>query len=136
MSLGDGLDATQSDITPAIPTMKAAVTAVEQTDFAKDVKQEIDKFSEGIPALFRALNEVKKLHPFIAGELSRWHTRCEVTGKLVVVLAFETVYTLEQKRRDNDKKVIALYIEMKDMMRVLLLSVIPRSTAAYSHLTA
>ena len=116
--------------------MKAAVMAVEQTDFAKDVKQEIDKFSEGIPALFRALNEVKKLHPFIAGELSRWHTRCEVTGKLVVVLAFETVYTLEQKRRDNDKKVIALYIEMKDMMRVLLLSVIPRSTAAYSHLTA
>ena len=51
--------------------MKAAVIAVEQTDFAKDVKQEIDKFSEGIPALFKALNEVKKLHPFIAGEFSR-----------------------------------------------------------------
>ena len=59
-----------------------------------------------------------------------------MTGKSVVVLAFETVYTLEQKRRDNDKKVIALYIEMKDMMRVLLLSVIPSSTAAYLHLTA
>ena len=48
-----------------------------------------------------------------------------MTGKLVVVLAFETVYTLEQKRRENDKKVIALYVGMEDMMRVLLLSVLP-----------
>jgi hypothetical protein len=35
------------------------------------------------------------------------------------------VYTLEQKRRDNEKKVKALYVAMKDMMRVLLLSVLP-----------
>jgi hypothetical protein len=38
-------------------------------------------------------------------------------------LAFKVVYTLEQKRRDNDRKVTALYVEMKDMMGVLLLSV-------------
>ena len=59
-----------------------------------------------------------------------------MTENTVVVLAFKTVYTLEMRRRDNDKKVIALYIEMKDMMRVLLLSVIPSSAAAYLHLTA
>ena len=53
------------------------------------------------------------------------YTRCEVTGKLVVVLAFETVYTLEQKRRESDKRVIALYVGMKDVMRVLLLFVLP-----------
>jgi hypothetical protein len=47
-----------------------------------------------------------------------------VTGKLGVVLAFETVYTLEQKRREKYKKVNALYVGMKDMMRVLLLSVL------------
>ena len=41
--------------------------------------------------------------------------------RIVVVLAFKTVYTLEQKRRDNEKKVVALYVEMKDMMSVLLL---------------
>jgi hypothetical protein len=41
--------------------------------------------------------------------------------KIVVVLAFKTVYTLEQKRRDNEKKIVALYVEMKDMMGVLLL---------------
>ena len=40
--------------------------------------------------------------------------------EIVVVLAFKAVYTLEQGRRDNEKKIIALYAEMKDMMRVLL----------------
>jgi hypothetical protein len=38
-------------------------------------------------------------------------------------LAFKTVYNLELKRRDNEKKIIALYVEMKDMMGVLLLCV-------------
>ena len=45
----------------------------------------------------------------------------EVTENIVVVLAFKTVYTLEMRRRDNDKKIVALYAEMKDMMGVLLL---------------
>jgi hypothetical protein len=50
---------------------------------------------------------------------------CEVTGKIVAVLAFKTVYTLEQKRRDNDKKIISLYVGMKDMMGALLMYVFP-----------
>jgi hypothetical protein len=50
---------------------------------------------------------------------------CEVTGNVVVVLAFKTVYTLEQKRRENDKKIISLYVGMKDMMGALLLCVFP-----------
>jgi hypothetical protein len=48
-----------------------------------------------------------------------------VTGKVVVVLAFKIVYTLEQKRRGNDKKIISLYVGMKDMMGALLLYVSP-----------
>jgi hypothetical protein len=44
----------------------------------------------------------------------------EVTENIGAVLVFKTVYTLELKRRDNDKKIIALYVEMKDMMGVLL----------------
>jgi hypothetical protein len=48
----------------------------------------------------------------------------EMIGKLVAVLAFKTIYTLEMKRRDNDKKIIALHAEIKDMMNVLLLCVI------------
>ena len=43
--------------------------------------------------------------------------------EIVVVMAFKAVYTLEQKRRDNEKKIITLYVEMKDMMGVLLLYV-------------
>ena len=48
-----------------------------------------------------------------------------MTVKIVVVLAFKTVYTLEQTRRDNDKKIISLYAGMKDMMGSLLLYVFP-----------
>jgi hypothetical protein len=36
-------------------------------------------------------------------------------------MAFKTAYTLQQKRRDNDQKVISLFVEMKDIMGVLLL---------------
>jgi hypothetical protein len=39
---------------------------------------------------------------------------------IVAVLAFKAVVMLELKRRDNDKKVIALKMEMADMMTVLL----------------
>jgi hypothetical protein len=54
----------------------------------------------------------------------------------VAVLAFKAVYTLEKKRRENDKRVLALYAEyvtsnpnppppshkfrMKNMMEILL----------------
>ena len=48
----------------------------------------------------------------------------EVSWKVVIVLAFKTAYTLERKRRDNDKKIISLFTGMKDMMGVLLLYVI------------
>ena len=48
---------------------------------------------------------------------------CGVTGRAVIVLAFKTVYTLEQKRRDNDKKIVSLYVGMKDMMGALLMYV-------------
>ena len=47
-----------------------------------------------------------------------------LTLGIVVVLAFKTVYTLEQKRRDNDKKIVALFVGMRDMMGALLLYVI------------
>jgi hypothetical protein len=50
-----------------------------------------------------------------------------VTENIVVVLAFKTVYTLELNRRDNEQKIIALYVEMKDMMGVLLLCVVRSS---------
>lgn len=43
-----------------------------------------------------------------------------MTENTVVVLAFKTAYTIEMKRSRNEKKIIAVYVEMKDMMGVLL----------------
>ena len=49
----------------------------------------------------------------------------EMTVKAAVVVVFQTAYTLEQTRRDNDKKIGSLYAKMKDMVGALLLYVIP-----------
>lgn len=49
--------------------------------------------------------------------------KCRVgalTVSSVAVIAFKAVYTLETKRRNNDAKVIALFVEMRDMIGVLL----------------
>jgi hypothetical protein len=51
---------------PFIPILKATVTAVEKT---KAVKDGIDKFSERMPILMKALDELAALHPFIGGAL-------------------------------------------------------------------
>jgi hypothetical protein len=56
----------------------------------------------------------------------------ELNGEVVVVLAFKTAYTLVRKRRDNDKKIISLFIGMKDMMGVLLLYVMHPSSRTHS----
>lgn len=50
---------------------------------------------------------------------------------LVLVLVFKLVIRLERKRRDTNKKVLAVMIEMQDMMSALLLSVL--SVVDYSH---
>ena len=39
---------------------------------------------------------------------------------LAPLLAFKAVYTLEMTRRENDTKIRALYVEMKDMVAVLV----------------
>ncbi|KAJ7058048.1 hypothetical protein C8F01DRAFT_1149302 [Mycena amicta] len=67
------------------------------------IEQGLNTFMAGMPVLMNALDEVAKLHPFIG----------------VAVMAFKAVWALEQKRRDNDRKILALHMEMKDMMAVL-----------------
>ena len=57
---------------------------------------------------------------FVARLSHHTHAR-EVTEIAVVVLAFKAACTLKLKRRKSDKKIIALYGEMKDMMGVLLM---------------
>lgn len=41
----------------------------------------------------------------------------------VAVLAFKAAYGLLESRRENDKRIISLYVEMKDMISILVQSV-------------
>jgi hypothetical protein len=65
----DIIDTEQHVVSPLIPIIQAGVAAAEQTDIGRALKEGIDKFSEGIPVLMKALNELKGVHPFIGGEL-------------------------------------------------------------------
>ncbi|EIW63446.1 uncharacterized protein TRAVEDRAFT_112584, partial [Trametes versicolor FP-101664 SS1] len=70
----------------------------------QSLRNGISSLAESLPGLIKALDEVAKIHPFIA----------------VAVGAFKVVVELDVKRRDNDKKISVLFLEMKDMMSVLL----------------
>lgn len=75
---------------------------------------------EGMPFLMKGLDEVSRIHLFIRGQSLRCRMVCQLTAFAVAVLAFKSVYGLEMTRRSNEKKVVALYVEMKDMIYVLL----------------
>ncbi|KAJ7031624.1 hypothetical protein C8F04DRAFT_1110026 [Mycena alexandri] len=79
-------------------------TGLETVGGLEAIEHGINAFMEGMPVLMNALDEVAKLHPFIG----------------VAVMAFKAVWALEQKRRDNDRKILALHMEMKEMMGVLI----------------
>ncbi|KAH9034700.1 hypothetical protein EDB85DRAFT_2220184 [Lactarius pseudohatsudake] len=100
----DTVATAQSNVAPFQPLITATKDAVEQTDLGEAVKERIGTLFEGMPIFMKALDVAADLHPVIR----------------VVVVAFKTAYTLELKRRDNEKKIPALYVEMKDMMSVLL----------------
>ncbi|KAI0665675.1 hypothetical protein C8Q78DRAFT_1063523 [Trametes maxima] len=64
----------------------------------------LNSLVESLPPLVRALDAIAQVHPFLA----------------VAVGAFKVVIELEVKRRDNDKKVNLLFLEMRNMMAALL----------------
>ncbi|KAL1937671.1 hypothetical protein VTO73DRAFT_12946 [Trametes versicolor] len=59
---------------------------------------------EGLPELVKVLQEVAAVHPFIA----------------LAVGAFRVAIELDLKRRENDKKINLLFMEMRDMMTALV----------------
>ena len=102
--------------TLATPTM-ALVDTLQITDA---IEKGVNVFMETVPVLMKALDEVAKVHPFISGTGEpALHMQTLINGRLVAVLAFKAVYTLEVKRRSNDKRVIALYAEyvLRDLSR-------------------
>ncbi|CAL1709434.1 unnamed protein product [Somion occarium] len=72
--------------------------------FMATVEAKVNSFAEDIPWLMNVLDEVTALHPVIT----------------VVVLAFKAAYHIEMTRRENDKRIKALYVEMKEMIHVLI----------------
>ncbi|TFK80362.1 hypothetical protein K466DRAFT_504032 [Polyporus arcularius HHB13444] len=64
----------------------------------------VNSLAESLPGLARVLDDISKIHPYVA----------------IAVGAFKVVIELEVKRRDNDKKVDLLFLEMKNMMSALL----------------
>ncbi|KZV67466.1 hypothetical protein PENSPDRAFT_611329, partial [Peniophora sp. CONT] len=56
-----------------------------------------------MPALVKGLEEVAKIHPIVQG----------------VFLVFKVVYIIEKTRRENDQKVLALFVQMRELMEML-----------------
>ncbi|KAM5533024.1 hypothetical protein V8D89_013292 [Ganoderma adspersum] len=77
---------------------------VYDSDAMKAVREGVSMLVESLPGLVKALDEVAKIHPFIG----------------IAVGAFRVVVELGVKRRDNDKKIGVLFVEMRDMMEALL----------------
>lgn len=93
---------------------RLAKAPLDTPQVADAIQKGVSTFMETVPSLMRALDEVAKIHPFISGELRLFNERIKVyvTGRSpVAVLAFKAVYTLEVKRRENDRRVLALYTE-------------------------
>ncbi|CAK5278153.1 unnamed protein product [Mycena citricolor] len=92
------------DSAQPVAFVQGVETGLDAVGAMQVIEKGLNTFMEGMPVLMSALDEVAKLHPFIG----------------VAVMAFKAVWALEQKRRDNDRKIVALHMEMKDMMGALL----------------
>ncbi|KAJ7326377.1 hypothetical protein DFH08DRAFT_941029 [Mycena albidolilacea] len=84
--------------------MEGVKTGLDAVGGMEAIEKGLNSFMEGMPVLMKALDEVADIHPFIK----------------VAVLAFKAVWALEQKRRENDRRILTLHMEMKDMMGVLI----------------
>ncbi|KAI0340329.1 hypothetical protein BDW22DRAFT_412068 [Trametopsis cervina] len=68
------------------------------------IKSGIDTFMEDIQWFMKVLDDIARVHIFVAAP----------------ILAFKAVYSMERTRRENDKRIISLYVAMKDMIAVLV----------------
>ncbi len=98
------------------------VSAAAQSDIAQKIERGIQRFADDLPWLMKALDEVARIHPVVTGKLSDLSPKDVALTLLfaVAVLAFKAVYALESTRQENDRRVMTLYVEMKDMMMVMV----------------
>ncbi|TFK65241.1 hypothetical protein BDN72DRAFT_207076 [Pluteus cervinus] len=85
-------------------TIVAAATGLASlTVDGKSIENAISGFAETARVMIKGLDALAQVHPAIG----------------VAVLAFKLVVTFDMTRRENNKKVLALKVEMQDMMSVL-----------------
>lgn len=103
----------QQDLLNTLAAPAKAVMDIPQ--IAETVHKGVATFMDAVPPLMKALDEVAKIHPFISGKsplhLDLHYADHNTSPYIVVVIAFKAVYTLEKKRRDNDKRILSLYAE-------------------------
>ncbi|EIW54518.1 uncharacterized protein TRAVEDRAFT_74546 [Trametes versicolor FP-101664 SS1] len=87
-----------------VDKVNAAGQASSSSDGLGVLMDGVNGLVESLPPLVRALDAVAQIHPFLA----------------LAVGAFKVVVELEAKRRDNDKKINLLFLEMRNMMAALL----------------
>ncbi|KAL4247755.1 hypothetical protein ABKN59_008598 [Abortiporus biennis] len=68
------------------------------------MESSVKYISDDVPWLMKCLDEVAKLHPAV----------------LAAVLAFKVVMYMELTRQRNDRRIRALYVEMKEMVTILV----------------
>ncbi|KAI0766852.1 hypothetical protein BD413DRAFT_141493 [Trametes elegans] len=100
---GDMLGTIQTDVSAA-QSYSSPLKSAYESDSMKALREGVNALVSNLPGLIKTLDEVAKLHPFIG----------------IAVGAFKVVVELDLKRRDNDKKIAALFLEMKNMMEALL----------------
>ncbi|KAL7285783.1 hypothetical protein ACG7TL_000892 [Trametes sanguinea] len=68
---------------------------IKHIDIKQAIEYGVDRFADSIPYLKKALSEISKIHPVV------------------------TVIELEMTRRENDRRVTVLFVEMKEVMSVI-----------------
>ncbi|PBK80159.1 hypothetical protein ARMGADRAFT_1021049 [Armillaria gallica] len=81
----------------------AVVDAAISSGVCNVIQSELSGWVEASTLLVQALEELQKIHPFIS----------------VAVSPFKVALQLESKRRENDEKISALFMLMKEMMDTL-----------------
>ena len=106
-----------------VDSLKDIVSSDSESEISQKIERGIQTFAENIPWLMKGLDEVAKIHPVVTGMFQESSSKPRINdgcNSSAVVLAFKAVYYLESTRHDNDRRVTSLYVEMKDMMMVIV----------------
>lgn len=93
-----------------------------------DAHGALHKLNEGmndlpvqIPSLLHALEEIAKVHVTISGSsYVSSRIRLVTNEGAVAVFAFKAAYNMVRTKRDNDKRIMILFVAMEDMFVALL----------------